>query len=246
MINLGKAVQINIGISNLGRSLAFYDGLGFHKIEDSLQPYPWARLTDGQNLILLNQDGNIYIGLVYFSNDAARRVADLERQGIQFIQRRVLEGKLQMAVFIGPGGLVVGLLNQNPKGMPKPPGWPITRCGAFGEFGIAVADYQVAAAFWHDLGFSTLHESDEPYPWGILSDTYLSLGLHQTDNYGGEAGFSGPALTYYAVDMADRLELLKKDGYELTNEMPGAGGRIAHGILHGPDGELFFLHEGEI
>jgi catechol 2,3-dioxygenase-like lactoylglutathione lyase family enzyme len=244
-MKLGKAVQINIGVSDLEGSLAFYKTLGFQLIDDSTEPYPWARLTDGQNLVLLNQDGNIYIGLVYFSKDAPRRIAKMEDKGIEFVQRREQDGQLFMAIFVGPGGLVVGLINHDPSEMPEPGGLPKSRCGTFGEFAISVDDFQLAAEFWSDLGFTSLHESQDPYPWGILSDEMMVLGLHQTDE-DGEFAFSGPAITYFAPDMADRIAGLKKDGITFANEMPDENGLVNNASLRGPDGELFFLFEGEI
>ncbi len=245
-MRLGKAVQINIGVSDLERSLAFYEQLGFQKLEVSDAPYPWARVTDGQNLVLLNQDGSLYIGLVYFSRDASRRVAKMEKLGIEFVQRREQDGQLFMAVFVGPGGLVVGLISHDPKGMPEPSGVPTSRCGAFGEFATAVEDFQSAVAFWRDIGFTVLHESNDPYPWGILSDERMILGLHQTDALGGEAAFSGPAMTYFAPDMADRIASLKHEGFVFANEMADPDGRVRNATLPGPDGELFFLFQGDV
>ncbi len=245
-MKLGKAVQINIGVSDLKQSLAFYEKLGFQKIDDAVEPYPWARVTDGQNLVLLNQDGDIYIGLVYFSKDAGRRVSKLEKKGVEFIQRREQDGQLFMAIFVGPGGLVIGLINHDPAGMPELSGVPKSKCGTFGEFAITVDDYQAAATFWQDLGFTSLHESDDPYPWGILSDEKMVLGLHQTGEYGRELTFSGPAITYFAGDMVDRIARLKDDGLIFANEMTDDDGHINNATLHGPDGELLFLFEGEI
>lgn len=245
-MKLGKAVQINVGVSDLKQSLAFYRQLGFQHIDESDDPYPWARLTDGQNLLLLNQDGNIYIGLVYFSKDAARRIAKMEGKGIEFIQRREQDGQLFMAIFVGPGGLVVGLINHDPTGMPEPGGIPKSRCGTFGEFAITVDDFQKASDFWRDFGFVTLHESLNPYPWGILSDEMMILGLHQTGDEESEFAFSGPAITYFASDMADRIAELKENGIIFANEMPDEEGRVNNATLHGPDGELLFLFEGEI
>jgi catechol 2,3-dioxygenase-like lactoylglutathione lyase family enzyme len=245
-MKLGKVVQINVGVSDLEKSLAFYEQLGFQKMEDSMEPYPWARLTDGQNLVLLNQDGNIYIGLVYFSKDAARRIAKIEGKGVEFIQRREQDGKLFMGIFVGPGGLVTGLVNHDPAGITLPPGFPKTKCGTFGEFATSVDDYEAAAEFWRNLGFTVLHESGEPYPWGILGDEMIVLGLHQAGDSSSEFAFSGPALTYFAGDMADRIAELKLEGIGFASEMADENGQVNNATLHGPDGELFFLFHGEI
>ena len=245
-MKLGKVAQINIGVSDLQHSLAFYEKLGYENIEASDDPYPWARLTDGQNLILLNQDGNQYIGLVYFSRDATRRVSNLEKAGIEIVQRREQEGQIMMAIFVGPGGLVVGLINHDPEGMPQPSGHPATKCGTFGEFAVPVDDFQAAMAFWRKLGFTSLYESDDPYPWGIVSDENIVLGLHENMEYGDEIDFNGPAMTYFAPDMAKRIDRLKEDGFSFEKELKTESGLVNNATLLGPDGELLFLFEGEI
>jgi len=245
-MRLGKMVQINIGIANLESSLAFYSTLGYQTLSISDEPYPWARITDGQNLILLNQDGNQYIGLVYFSKDAARRISTLEGRGIKFVQRRELDGQLKMAVFVGPGGLVVGLNNGDPASLPRPSGQPLTRCGTFGEFAIAVSSFPGATEFWRKMGFSILFETDDPYPWGIVSDKRIVLGLHESEAYGNQIIFTTPALTYFAHDMATRIESLKQDGIQFEKEMANDDGVINNATLLGPDRELMFLFEGEI
>ena len=245
-MKLGKVAQINIGVGNLERSLQFYTGLGFQVFEKSNKPYPWARISDGQNLLLLNQDGNKFIGLIYFSKDAGRRIAILEKIGIRFVQRRERDGRLKMAVFTGPGGLVVGLNSHDPEGMPLPTGRPITKCGTFGEFAIPVDDFHEAMEFWQRLGFTALYESNEPYPWGILGDERIILGLHENKNYGNEIHFERPALTYFDPDMAERIELLKESGIIFDQELELAEGLVNNATLRGPDNELIFLFEGEI
>jgi hypothetical protein len=209
-------------------------------------PYPWARITDGQNLILLNQDGNKYIGLVYFSKDAARRISVLEEAGIRFVQRREMNGRLMMAVFIGPGGLVVGLNHSDPADLKRPSGRPVSRCGTFGEFAVAVQNFAEAAEFWRKLGFSLLLERDDPYPWGVVSDERIILGLHQNTAYGDQITLDIPALTYFAPDMAIRIEALKLDGFRFEKELASREGVVNNATLRGPDGELMFLFEGQI
>ena len=245
-MKLGKVVQINIGVAELQISLAFYEKLGYEKIEVSTDPYPWARITDGQNLIMLNEDGNQYMGLVYFSLDASRRVSKLEQAGIEIIQRREKDGQLMMAIFVGPGDLAVALINHDPKEMPQPTGKPVTRAGTFGEFAVPVEDFLAAAEFWRKVGFATLYESEDPYPWGIISDENIVLGLHQNSEYGDEIAFKGPAMTYFSPDMAERIERLKEDGISFETELISESGLVNNATLLGPDGESLFLFEGEI
>lgn len=228
-MKLGQVVQIAVGVPNLDESANFYKTLGFEKLAENDVPWPWQQLTDGQNLLLLNQDGNQYIGLNYFSPNVPELVAQLEAMGVVFLQKVEVDGRLQTAVFSDSDGLMVGLINQNPNGIQLPDGEPITHCGKFGEFALGVADFQKASNFWQQFGFEQLYASSEPYPWGIFSDGMIVVGFHQTDEFG------GPCMTFFAADMPRRIAMLESKGVS-----------IAEGVLQAPGGETLFLFEGEI
>lgn len=228
-MKLGDVVQIAIGVPDIDESATFYDTLGFQKLAEAEQPWPWKQYTDGQNLILLNQDGNQYIGLNYFSDDAVDKVRQMEANGLEFLMKQEVNGRLQMAIFSDSDGLMAGLINQDPTGMVLPEGDPLSHCGKFGEFSLGVADFQKAAAFWNQFGFEQLYASSEPYPWGIFSDDMIVLGLHQTDE------FQGPCITYFSPDMPERIKRLESKGLTIEN-----------GVLIAPAGETLLLFEGEI
>lgn len=228
-MKLGDVAQIAIGVPDIDESAAFYETLGFIKLAEADQPWPWKQYTDGQNLILLNQDGNQYIGLNYFSASAASKVKQMEANGMEFLLKQEVDGRLHMAIFSDSDGLMASLINQDPTGMALPEGEPISHCGKFGEFALGVADHQKASRFWGQYGFEKLYASSEPYPWGIFSDGLVVLGFHQTDE------FQGPCMTYFAPDMPERIRKLEKNGLTITD-----------GILIAPAGETLFLFQGEI
>lgn len=228
-MKLGDVVQIAIGVADVTESAAFYETLGFEKLAESDVPWPWQQVTDGQNLVLLNQDGNQYIGLNYFSTRVDDLVSQLEGLGVEFLLKQEEDGRLQMALFSDEDGLLVGLINQDPSGMQLPEGEPLTDCGKFGEFALGVADFHRASQFWRQFGFEQLYASSEPYPWGIFSDGLIVVGLHQTDAFG------GPCMTYFATDMPAKIAKLEDKGLS-----------IGDGVLVAPGGETLFLFEGEI
>mgnify|MGYP002713109851 CR=1 FL=1 len=229
-MKLGNVVQIAIGVPDLEASASFYEMLEFEKLAENDAPWPWKQYTDGQNLLLLNQDGNQYIGLNYFTPHVTELVAAIEANGIPFIRKQVGEdGRLQMALFSDDDGLMVALINHDPTGMTLPTGEPMSKCGTFGEFSLGVDNFQKASHFWQQFGFKEMYASGDPYPWGILSDEMIVLGLHQTDE------FKGPCITYFEPDMAERV-----------NDLQAKGLVIENGILNGPAGETLFLFTGEL
>jgi len=241
-VKLGDVVQISIGVPDLAEAVVFYETLGFSLIGTNQEPWPWAQFSDGRNLILLNQDGNIYTGLNYFSTDVAEKVAEIEAAGISFLYKQPQNGNLHTAIFGDENGLMVGLVNHEAAEMPHPTGFPLCNCGKFGELAVAVKNFGETAAFWQQFGFEPNHTSNEPYPWGIFSDGRIILGFHEST----ELGESSPALTYFAPDMPERIERVRQAGITFASEMTDAAGVVHNATLKGPAGEAIFMFEGEV
>lgn len=247
-MRLGHRVQIAMGVPHLGQSLAFYEKLGFQRVAANQEPYPWAQLTDGQNLILLNEDGMIYRGLIYFTEDVAAKVKVLESAGILFTHKTRQGDTIQQAMIFDPKhNFGINLLGYNASELYQPANEPITRCGKFGEFAIPVSDINTAYDFWNLLGFEklggnydpTTGQSDGswgPYTWAILSDGLIVLGLHETTD------FTEPTLTYFAGNQAEQIASLKADGISFSKEFPDG----SNAELTTPDGQKIFLFQGEI
>lgn len=247
---LGDLVQISMGVPDLAAQKAFYEVLGFQLVGEGVHPWAWAQLTDGQNLILLNQDGNRYVGLLYMSAQIPTWVTQLEAMGIPMLMKTEYEGQVAQAIFSDANGLLVGLLNQPAEAMDPSKRQPVSRLGKFGEFSIRVQDLAASIEFWNQLGFATLYQSQEPYPWGILDDGMVILGLHQRSDADETSGqhfpLLGPTLTYFAPDMIDRIASLKADGIQPIGEIRNRQGEVANAVLQGPAGEQIFLFQGEI
>lgn len=251
-MKLGYRVQIAIGVADLAESLEFYRRLGFVEVAANGEPYPWAQITDGQNLILLNQDGMSYRGLIYFSDDVAARVRHIEDAGIPFIHKTEHNGQVVQAILFNDAQQFgVNLLAHDASDLYQPTGEPVTRCGKFGEFAIPVANIKDAYDFWRTLGFAKLGGNFDPttggsdgswgpYTWAIISDGLIVLGLHETTD------FPEPTLTYFAGNQAETLAQLKDENFPFTFSSPDENGVVANAGLAAPDGQKLFLFQGEI
>jgi hypothetical protein len=94
--------------------------------------------------------------------------------------------------------------------------------------------------FWQKLDFAPVLNADQPYPWALLSDGVMTIGLHQT------LTFTHAALTYFAEDPHEQIMLLKSKSVQLAHELKNSTGDVEGAILQAPDGQSFFLLKGAV
>jgi catechol 2,3-dioxygenase-like lactoylglutathione lyase family enzyme len=248
-VSLGPVSQISIGTNDLERSVSFYEKLGFRRIGGAEQPYPWAHISDGSRLILLNEDGNTYMGLLYMNKDLSAKVAELRAEGIELPEPQQVDGFPPSVFFTDPNGFPIGIIEADGANTYQPDGpilahftpdqWaeglpmPNEKIGLFGEFCFPVKDLDASIAFWQKLGFD-INEYGGPYRWAIAYDGQQVIGLHETTE------FEVTAITYFAKDMAERIKKLNEEGLE-TTVFGGTGGNDSNQILQSPEGSHFFL-----
>ena len=227
---LGDVACVYITTPNLDSSVAVYEKIGFSKINSNDYPSPWTQVSDGSLLIMLRKDNNPFIGLTYYANDIDKTIALLEKDSIVFSQKPKEGDVLKRYVIQTPDGFTVTLVN-NLGNFTQPKGptlismepqdfnmadkYPNKQCGAFGEFAQPVKDVKTSVAFWKKLGFKTSSTMNEPYPYVILSDGLMLIGLHQTND------FNYPAITYFGINTEQRVQQLKEKGVKDITEMMG-------------------------
>jgi catechol 2,3-dioxygenase-like lactoylglutathione lyase family enzyme len=227
-MKLGTYVEISTTVEQNDAAIAFYQQLGY-------QHAGYSVLTDGSINLNLAPPGVPAPMLRYAGSDIEALVAaDI---GVQQTDRG-------LGIFITPEGLHI-MLSPFESRVPMPEGTPTTRtpvsrCGTFGEYALPTSDLQASRAFWEKLGFQTLHSADEGEPYAILSDDLIVIGLHQTSD------FSEPHITYFAPDMAERIQALQAEGFSLKPFPATEDGTIVNAAMEGPGGERFFLFYGSI
>lgn len=251
-MKLGEASQISVGVRNLQESIKHYEKLGFSRLNGDTDPYPWAQITDGSLLILLNQDGMEYIGLLYFSSKFSEVVGHLKKAGVRFVHESKKDGMLHQVIFATPDNFFLSVVNADPATLYQPSGpnyftmpkedqlnpakYPNAMLGFFGEFCHKVSDFAVSRTFWESIGFECAYSSEGPYHWGLFRDSWHIIGLHQTTD------FHEPAITYFAKDSAEKVAVLKKDGISSISQFTGTGGgNDANVVITSPEGQKVFL-----
>ena len=112
--------------------------------------------------------------------------------------------------FAQPAG--PGMLNMPQQDYFNPEKYINKTCGMFGEFAHPVKELGESISFWQKIGFSVLSKFSSPYPWAIVSDGLHVAGLHETNN------FAYSALTFFAADMQNKIDLLKGKGLDNFTE----------------------------
>ena len=242
---LGNINAITIATRDPQNSLLFYQKLGFKEVLRADMPFPWIQVSDGQLLIMLRKDDNRVISLTYYVNDIEQKVAELELQGIEFEIKPNAADFIKRYVMRSPDGFNITLvtlvenymtsykpvmLSMPPADMMNPEKYPNKICGLFGEYAQPVKDIDTSFVFWKKLGFKILSKMSSPYPWAIISDGLSVVGLHQTTD------FTDPTITFFAVDMKDKIEQLKNNG--ITDFQEKGSGSI---VLTTPEGQFINL-----
>jgi len=227
---LGDMACVYVTTPNLGNSAAFYDKLGFPKVASNAFPVPWLQCSDGSLMIMLREDTASYMGLTYYVNDIDKTVAQLEKDSVVFDSKPKAGDAVKRYFIKSPDGFSImlvpnigrfqqptgiTLLNMKPGDLQSADKYPNQQCGVFGEFCHPVADLKVSIAFWKKIGFTVKSEMKQPYPYAILSDGLMIIGLHQTKN------FNYPAITYFGINVPQRLQQLQDKGIHEFTEMAG-------------------------
>ncbi|MBV9987892.1 MAG: VOC family protein [Chitinophagaceae bacterium] len=224
----GHVSAITITTPDLERSFAFYRQLGFTELMRMDMPFAFIQITDGALLIMLRKDPVPYIALTYYVLDLTKRVTELEAAGIAFVETPKPGAFVRKYVLRSPDGMNISFVDNGMGGFTQPEGKSMLTmapqdysnpekytnkvCGMFGEFACPVKDLDVSIAFWEKLGFQVLSKMASPYPWAILSDGIAVVGLHQTEQ------FSAPRITFFAMDMKEKIAALKAGGLEELKE----------------------------
>lgn len=239
-MKLGNYAHISISVQQLRESLPFYEKLGFRKLWDSAEPSPWILMTDGTVNLHLYEWLFPSPAVHYFSSHMQDRVLELKRLGIQPELQKSRDGKRVQHNFLDPNELTIMLMHFDENAMPKPNGYSESTLGRFGELSVDTAELAASVAFWQRFEYAVTLRGERPYPWAVLTDGVMTLGLHQTE------AFKAPALTYYTDNAAERVQNLRAAGITHMQPLNDETGAVAGAILTAPDGQLFFLFEGEV
>lgn len=230
-MKLGRYVEVKLKVKSIDKAMNFYEYLGFRKIGDDV-------MTDGSINIRLSDESFTSPTLSYMGTEGETISAIFKKQ-------KESADNVQNAELKSLNGLTVSI-NRDKSKVKMPAGTPVTRTpisrlGKFGEFSIPVRNVAQAIIFWAKLGFEPLNIGKIPYPYSIMSDGLIVLGLHQTND------FKDFTITYFAEDMQDRVAMFADEGLELHPMRSEADKEnYDNAAFMSPDDQQFFLFKGEV
>ena len=229
-MQLGTYAELKLATKALTASIDFFAMLGFRKLGDDV-------ITDGSINIRLAEERFASPTLSYAGSDMSAILSLTNPRKQKGQPDTMTHGE-----FTSPNNLRVTITSEKSK-VRMPVGTPtkrkpISKLGEFGEFTIPVKDVAKAVLFWAKVGFEPLHIAKIPYPYAILSDGLIVVGLHQTYD------IPNPTITYFAQDMGKRINEVEQNGISIQS-LSGNADTIENATFTSPDGQRFFLFKGD-
>ncbi len=233
---IGRFLEISIPVDDILESIAFYEKLGFvQAATGETWPHPYAVLTDGRLYLGLHQSSLPALTLTYMQPDLARHAERLRASGFELVDERLDGESFNHASLVDPTGQRITLVEARTFSPLLLDHGQESSLGYFAEYGLPVRDFEAATSFWESLGFISLVETKEPFLRRTLTSDRLNVGLYRT------RALRMPVLTFEDVDMKRRLDVLRRKGIELLDDMPDSLDAATNAVIKAPEGTRLLL-----
>lgn len=237
---LGQPTRIVLSCTDVIQSMAWWSRLGFTPTPgNTARPDSAITMADGQIVITLVRD-YLPSPIIMFASSNIRMVKDsLDslRIPVTFDVKGPTLGEVRL---VSPSGVYMAVRPSASERRIPTSGDSNIVCGKFEEVSVSVTEFplQKEIRFWTDLDFSIRKSGVSPYRFSIVTDGYLTVGLHEMRDIP-SVGF-----TYFAADMKERIARLQKAGMIFSDEYKDQDGVVQHAYLTSPDGQLVMLFNG--
>ncbi|MCO6465903.1 MAG: hypothetical protein J5I53_04725 [Bradyrhizobiaceae bacterium] len=237
---LGDPTRIVLSCKNVIQSMAWWSRLGFTPTPgNTARPDSAITLADGQVVITLVKDNLPSPILMFASNDVRMLKDSLDSLRI-LTTYDVMGPTLGELRLRSPSGVHMAVRPSTMEPRIPTSGDSNIVCGKLTEISVDVADFPLSKEqrFWEVLDFSVERSGVKPYPFAVVTDGYVHIGLHEMRD------IPSVAFTYFASNMVERIDRLKKSGITFVDEYKNAEGAVEHVYIESPDGQLVMLFTG--
>jgi hypothetical protein len=233
---LGTYARIQVAVADLPQSMAWYARLGFFPVKGGEKSDSVLTVSDNQTLLTLTTS-KVPSPVVVFRNDNLKALYDtLQALGVR-VQADLAGPTYRELRLTSPAGIYILVRPSTVEPALAISNSENIMCGRLTELSINVQQIRQELNWWTELGFSITRQGTEPYIFGYVSDGALTLSFHVNKE------IPSLALTYFAKDMEQRIDRIKKSGISAIDEIPTADNRIANAIFKSDDGQLIMLFE---
>lgn len=233
---LGRFHEISIETADIGESVAFYERLGFVQCGTTdTWPHSYGVLTDGKIYIGLHQFKFPSPTITYVHPGVAQHAHIIEKTGIELAWKRVGDEVFNELGFLDPSGQPVRVQEAPTHFASDLEARDTSLCGDFAEISLPAADFAPMRDFWEPLGFVALGESETPYLRMAMTSDYIDIAVHRPRT------LDVPMLVFAAADMGERIETLRGQGWEFSEDLPRGLDPRYSALLKAPEGTALLL-----
>ncbi len=235
---LGKHSRVIVSVKDLLQSMAWWTKLGFSPLSRASDKIDSAiTLSDGQIVLTLVKTSQPSPVLVYRSENIKNLKAKLDSLTIRttFDLEGPSYGELRLR---SPNSVFLAVRPETMEDDLQATGALNFICGNLTEFSTSATKLRDEQAWWADLGFVPVRGDSVPYPFVVMADQSVEVGIHH------DRDIATLAFTYFMPDMEQRIARIKQIGIAPIEEIPTQDNRIANAIFQSPDGQLVYLFEG--
>ncbi len=235
---LGTYTRVVLSCKNVVQSMSWWTRIGFSPTADGMdRPDSAITMTDGQIGITLVKDV-LPSPIIMFAHPNMRMLKDsLDslRINTTFDVKGPTIGEIRL---VSPNGVHLAVRPEPGEQVVPVSGDSNRICGKLAELSIGTGYIKTEQSFWERLDFTIQKSGMIPYAFTNMWDGKFIIGLHE------EREIPTVAFSYFAADMKDRIELLRKSGITFYDELKDDAGVTEHAYLLSPDGQLVMLFSG--
>lgn len=235
---LGTPTRLVMSCKDVITSLTWWSRLGFLPVEGKEGKLDSAvTLTDGQlNITLTSQ--SLPSPIIMFRTENIKALKDtldvLEIETTNDVDGPSF-GELRL---LSPNGIHIAVRATGRESLLPVSGDSNRLCGKNTELSIGTGFLKRETTYWETLGFAFKRQSREPYPFALMTDTEVTIGMHENRD------ITVLTLTYFAENMSERIKNIKAAGIQLDDQALKEEAKVNSAMLTSPDGQRVFLFTG--
>jgi catechol 2,3-dioxygenase-like lactoylglutathione lyase family enzyme len=233
---LGRFLELSLSTPDIQASLDFYMKLGFSQAEvGDAWSHPYAVVTDGRICLGLHQDAIPSPSMTFVKPDLLKHLETLEGLGVKFEYRRLGNDVFNEVGWFDPEGQFIRLIEARTFSPSKRVGTDTSRCGYFLEIALPAPMLDTSKAYWEQLGFVGIDETEDRLPHVSCTSDYIDLGLYDP------AHLRRATLRFEVDDVGGTLARLAEVGISPTGEIPAPLRQVPAAVLVAPEGTPILL-----